>query len=74
MERVHEGGCRRLDGAVPAVEPGSRVVIPPGTRHDRWNAGADTAYVILEVDPDQRFEAVQRRFSPRSRPSPGCAG
>lgn len=52
----------RLDGAVQAVEPGTRVVIPPGTPHDWWNAGVDTAYVILEVDPGQRFEAMIRNL------------
>lgn len=52
----------RLDGAERAVEPGTRVVIPPGTPHDWWNAGTETAYVILEVDPGQRFEAMIRNL------------
>jgi len=52
----------RLAGEERAVEPGTRVVIPPGTPHDWWNAGTETAYVILEVDPGQRFEAMIRNL------------
>ncbi|MDZ5663673.1 cupin domain-containing protein [Nocardioides sp. S-58] len=51
-----------LDGEERAVEPGRRVVIPPGTPHDWWNAGTETAYVILEVDPGARFEAMIRNL------------
>jgi mannose-6-phosphate isomerase-like protein (cupin superfamily) len=50
----------RLDGEERVVEPGTRVVIPPGTPHDWWNAGTETAFVIVEVDPGQRFEAMIR--------------
>jgi mannose-6-phosphate isomerase-like protein (cupin superfamily) len=50
----------RLDGVERVVEPGTRVVIPPGTPHDWWNAGTETSYVVLEVDPGRRFEAMIR--------------
>lgn len=52
----------RLDGAEHGVEPGTRVVVPPNTPHDWWNAGSETAYVILEVDPGGRFEAMIRNL------------
>lgn len=52
----------RLNGVEQHAEPGSRVVIPPGTPHDWWNAGDDVAWVIVEVDPGQRFEAMIRNL------------
>ena len=52
----------RLDGAVRRAEPGTRVVIPPGTPHDWWNASDDVTWVILEVDPGRRFEAMIRNL------------
>jgi mannose-6-phosphate isomerase-like protein (cupin superfamily) len=52
----------RVDGVEREVEPGTRVVIPPGTPHDWWNAGADTAWVIVEVDPGGRFETMIRNL------------
>jgi quercetin dioxygenase-like cupin family protein len=52
----------RLNGEEQAVEPGRRVVIPPNTPHDWWNAGSETAYVILEIDPGRRFEARIRNL------------
>ena len=52
----------RLDGVVRSAGPGTRVVIPPGTPHDWWNAGDETAWVILEVSPGQRFEAMIRNL------------
>lgn len=52
----------RLDGVEQHAEPGTRVVIPPGTPHDWWNAGDDVAWVILEVDPGRRFEAMIRNL------------
>ena len=52
----------RLAGTEESVEPGRRVVIPPRTPHDWWNAGSETAYVILEVDPGRRFEAMIRNL------------
>jgi quercetin dioxygenase-like cupin family protein len=52
----------RLNGKEQSVQPGNRVVITPNTPHDWWNAGTETAYVILEVDPGQRFEAMIRNL------------
>lgn len=45
----------RVDGVESLAEPGARVVVPPGTAHDWWNVGEETAWVIVEVDPGQRF-------------------
>lgn len=67
----------RLDGVVRRVGPGTRVVVPPNTPHDWWNAGDDTAWVIVEADPGRRFEAMIRnlfglardgRTDPKGRP------
>jgi mannose-6-phosphate isomerase-like protein (cupin superfamily) len=52
----------RLDGVLRRAEPGTRIVIPPGTPHDWWNAGNDVTWVILEVDPGRRFEAMIRNL------------
>jgi hypothetical protein len=52
----------RLDGVESRAEAGTRVVVPPGTPHDWWNAGDDTAWVVLEVDPGRRFEAMIRNL------------
>jgi quercetin dioxygenase-like cupin family protein len=42
--------------------PGTRIEIPAGTPHDWWNAGDDTAWVIVEVTPGRRFEAMIRNM------------
>lgn len=52
----------RVDGVERRVQPGTRVVVPPGTPHDWWNAGEDTAWVIVEVDPGRRFETLIRNL------------
>ncbi len=52
----------RLDGVERRIEAGTRVVVPPATPHDWWNAGDDTAWVIVEVDPGRRFEALIRNL------------
>lgn len=52
----------RLDRTTTRVGPGTRVVVPPNTPHDWWNAGDETAWVILEVDPGRRFEAMIRNL------------
>ncbi|HLL66700.1 MAG TPA: cupin domain-containing protein [Micromonosporaceae bacterium] len=52
----------RLDGVESEAGPGTRVVIPPGTPHDWWNVGDDTAWVIVEVDPGRRFEQLIRNL------------
>lgn len=52
----------RLDGTERLATAGTRVVVPPGTPHDWWNAGDDTAWVVVEVDPGQRFESMIRNL------------
>lgn len=52
----------RLDGTESLATAGTRVVVPPNTPHDWWNAGSDTAWVIVEVDPGHRFEAMIRNL------------
>ena len=37
-------------------------MIPPGTPHDWWNAGDVVTWVILEVEPGRRFEAMIRNL------------
>lgn len=48
----------RLNGVESRLQAGTRVVVPPGTPHDWWNAGQETAWVIVEVDPGRRFQAL----------------
>ncbi len=52
----------RLDGVASIATAGSRVVVSPATPHDWWNAGDDTAWVIVEVDPGHRFETMIRNL------------
>lgn len=72
-EHVHPGSTEtftvvrgtlgvRLDGVESVAESGTRVVVPPGTPHDWWNVGDDTAWVIVEVDPSGRFESMIRNL------------
>jgi mannose-6-phosphate isomerase-like protein (cupin superfamily) len=52
----------RLGGVESRAEAGSRIVVPAGTPHDWWNVGDETAWVIVEVDPGGRFEAMIRNL------------
>ncbi len=52
----------RIDGRESQAATGTRVSVPPGTRHDWWNAGDDTAWVIIEVDPGDKFEKMIRNL------------
>ena len=52
----------RLDGTETRATPGTRVVVPPDTPHDWWNIGDETAWVIVEVDPGHRFQAMIRNL------------
>lgn len=52
----------RLDGVESRAGAGTRIVVPPDTPHDWWNAGNDTAWVIVEVDPGGRFETMIRNL------------
>jgi quercetin dioxygenase-like cupin family protein len=48
----------RLGGQERTAEPGSEIQVPPGVRHDWWNAGDEEALVRVEVRPAARFEAL----------------
>ncbi|WP_088284283.1 cupin domain-containing protein [Kineosporia sp. A_224] len=52
----------RVGGVESHAVPGTRVVVPPGTPHDWWTVGDETAFVIVEVDPGHRFEAMIRNL------------
>jgi mannose-6-phosphate isomerase-like protein (cupin superfamily) len=52
----------RVAGVESEAGPGTRVVIPPNTSHDWWNVGDQTAWVIVEVTPGARFEAMIRNL------------
>jgi quercetin dioxygenase-like cupin family protein len=48
-----------LDGREQIAEPGAKVVAPPGTVHDWWNAGDTEVHVLAEVlGPVVRFERM----------------
>jgi quercetin dioxygenase-like cupin family protein len=58
--------------------PGDRITVPAGITHDWWNAGPQTALVIVEVGPEPRFEemiknlfflAADRKTNAKARPS-----
>jgi quercetin dioxygenase-like cupin family protein len=48
----------KVAGAESQAGPGDRVTVPAGTAHDWWNAGPQTALVIVEVGPSPRFEEM----------------
>lgn len=52
----------RIDGTESEAGPGTRVVVPPNTPHDWWNAGDETAWVVVEVAPGARFEMMIRNL------------
>jgi mannose-6-phosphate isomerase-like protein (cupin superfamily) len=52
----------RINGTESQAGPGTRIVVPPNTPHDWWNAGDETAWVIIEVAPGRRFEAMIRNL------------
>lgn len=52
----------RLNGVESVAGAGTRIVVPPDTPHDWWNAGDDTAWIIVEVDPGGRFETMIRNL------------
>lgn len=52
----------RLGGVESRAGAGTRIVVPPDTPHDWWNAGDDTAWIIVEVDPGGRFETMIRNL------------
>jgi quercetin dioxygenase-like cupin family protein len=52
----------RLGGYTSTARPGTRIEVPPGTPHDWWNAGNETAWVIVEASPGQQFERMIRNL------------
>jgi mannose-6-phosphate isomerase-like protein (cupin superfamily) len=52
----------RLGERTFTTGPGIRIEVPPGTSHDWWNAGDETAWVIVEASPGQRFETLTRNL------------
>jgi quercetin dioxygenase-like cupin family protein len=44
-----------IDGAERVLGPGEEAEVPPETLHDWWQVGEDTAQVLVEVDPGDRF-------------------
>src|ERR1700712_3150581 len=44
-----------IDGAERVLGPGEEAEVPPGTLHDWWQVGEETAQVLVEVDPGDRF-------------------
>lgn len=52
----------RVDGVESVAGPGTRLVVPPRTRHDWWNAGDEPAWVLVDVRPGERFEDMIRHL------------
>jgi quercetin dioxygenase-like cupin family protein len=49
----------RISGREEVIDqPGRRVDLPAGTRHDWWNAGDVEARLVVEVSPAARFEQM----------------
>lgn len=52
-----------LDGTESIGGPGTKVDVPPGRKHDWWNAGTDPARVLVKVAPAERFgEMIKTLF------------
>ena len=73
FEHIHPGSTEtftvvrghlglRVGGRTSEAGPGSRVTVPAGTAHAWWNAGDETAWVVVEVDPGARFEKLLRNM------------
>jgi mannose-6-phosphate isomerase-like protein (cupin superfamily) len=48
----------KIDGQELPAGPGTRLRIPPGTKHQFWNAGDEEAYFRCEVRPALTFEPL----------------
>jgi quercetin dioxygenase-like cupin family protein len=44
-----------IDGAERTLGPGERAEVRPGIEHDWWQVGDETAEILVEVDPGDRF-------------------
>ena len=54
----------KLNGRELPTEPGDVVLVPPGMKHQFWNAGADEARFACEVRPALDFEQlIETMFS-----------
>jgi quercetin dioxygenase-like cupin family protein len=47
-----------IGGEEHDLGPGDRAEVPPGTVHDWWQVGSETAEVVAEVDPGELFTQV----------------
>ena len=55
--RVEQGSLGyKLGSETLTAGPGEVVVVPPGTNHTFWNAGAEQLVVVADVRPALRFE------------------
>lgn len=68
-------------GVPDQAAPGDRVSVPAGVPHDWWNAGPDTAFVIVEMGPEPRFEEMIKNLfflaadgKSDAGAAPGCYG
>lgn len=52
----------RHDGRELKAGPGTRLRVPPGMAHDFWNAGAEEARVVVEVQPGERLVHLIRHL------------
>jgi mannose-6-phosphate isomerase-like protein (cupin superfamily) len=52
----------RHDGRELKAGPGTRLRVPPGMAHDFWNAGAEEARVVVEVQPGERLVQLIRHL------------
>ncbi len=51
-----------INGQKAIAEPGHSLDVPAGVVHDWWNAGAEEAHVVVEIQPAARFEAMIRNL------------
>lgn len=52
----------KVDGVSDEAGPGDRIAVPAGVPHDWWNAGPETALVIVEMEGEPRFEELIKNF------------
>ena len=75
FERIHPGSTETftvvrghlglsVDGCKSEAGPRDRITVPAGTARAWWNAGNETAWVVVEVDPGGRFEKLLRNMFP----------
>ncbi|MER6386610.1 cupin domain-containing protein [Streptomyces sp. NPDC001250] len=52
----------KVDGVSDQAGPGDRITVPAGVKHDWWNAGQETALVIVETDQPRFEEMIKTLF------------